>query len=157
MRSPVILACFAAGSGGIAAAQQDHTAHDSAFHAMQQRGAMVMGVDQATSVHYFVDLPDGGRIDFQNASDDSAAIATIRGHLRQVAREFKSGDFHNPMLVHAQEVPGTATMAARRQKITYTYRDLPRGGEVRIATRDSESREAVHRFLAFQRQDHRTE
>ena len=138
-------------------AQQDHAAHDSAFHALQQRGGMVMGVDQATSVHHFVDLPDGGRIDYQNASDDSAAIATIRSHLRQIVREFKSGDFHNPMLVHAQEVPGTATMATRRQKITYTYRDLPRGGEVRLGTRDSEALEAVHQFLAFQRQDHRTE
>ena len=81
----------------------------------------------------------------------------MRGHLRQIIQEFRSGDFHNPMLVHAQEVPGTAIMAARRQKITYTYRDLPRGGEVRLRTRDTQALDAVHKFLAFQREDHRTE
>jgi hypothetical protein len=33
---------------------------DRDFAAMQERGRMVMGVDQYTSAHVFEDLPDGG-------------------------------------------------------------------------------------------------
>ena len=46
-------------------------------------------------------------------------------------------------------------MAARRAAIRYEYRDLPRGGEVRIVTADAEAVRAIHAFMAFQRGDHR--
>jgi hypothetical protein len=64
-------------------------------------------------------------------------------------------DFSTPAFVHMRQVPGTAVMAAKRETIRYEYRDLPRGGEVRIITRDPEALAAVHQFLAFQRSDHR--
>jgi hypothetical protein len=114
-----------------------------------------MGVDQHTSVHQFDALPDGGRIELQRGVDDPAGVAQIRQHLREIAAAFGASDFRTPGFVHAQEVPGTAVMAARRATITYTMRELPRGGEVRITTRDPEALAAVHAFIAFQRQDHR--
>jgi hypothetical protein len=112
-------------------------------------------VDQATSVHRFDALADGGRIELQRGVDDAAGVAQIRRHLRGIARAFEAGDFATPSFVHMREVPGTAVMAARRAAIAYAYRDLPRGGEVRITTRDPEALRAVHAFVAFQRQDHR--
>ena len=132
-------------------------AADSAFASVQARGAdpRAMGVDQHTSVHRFDALGDGGRIELQRADDDSAGIATIRAHLRQVAAAFAAGDFRTPAFVHARRVPGTAVLTAKRGVVTYAYRDLPRGGEVRIATRDPEALRAVHAFIAFQRRDHR--
>lgn len=134
----------------------DHPA-DSAFAAVQARGAdrRAMGVDQYTSVHRFDALPDGGRIELQREVDDSAGVARIRTHLRAIAAAFAEGDFRTPAFVHMREVPGTAVMAARRAVITYSVGDLPRGGEVRIVTRDPEALAAVHAFIAFQRQDHR--
>lgn len=129
---------------------------DSAYHAVQARGAGVMGVDQYTSRHVFEDLPDGGRIVLErNDARDTADVATIRAHLREIAAQFARGDFAAPFLVHAQTVPGTATMAARRSAITYTAVERPRGAELRIRTRDREALAAVHAFLAFQRSDHR--
>lgn len=130
---------------------------ESAFAAVQARGAdpRGMGVDQYTSVHRFDALPDGGRIELQRAVEDSAGIAQIRGHLRAIARAFAAGDFSTPAFVHMREVPGTAEMAAKRAAIGYSVRDLPRGGELRITTHDPEALAAVHRFIAFQRQDHR--
>jgi hypothetical protein len=130
---------------------------DSAFAGVQQRGAdsRAMGVDQYTSVHRFDALADGGRIELQRAAGDSAGVAQIRQHLREIAAAFAAGDFRTPAFVHAQEVPGTAVMAARRAVITYAVRDLPRGGEVRITTRDAAALAAIHAFVAFQRQDHR--
>jgi hypothetical protein len=123
--------------------------------AMQARGAEAMGVDQYTSTHHFTDLPDGGRIELERNVDDSAGVAMIRRHLHMIAGAFKSGDFSTPMFVHMRDVPGTATMAAKRDRIAYTVTDLPRGGALRITTSDPDALAAIHQFLAFQRQDHR--
>jgi hypothetical protein len=100
-------------------------------------------------------LPDGGRIEFQYDSDDREAIAQIRRHLHEIQAAFQAGDFSTPAFVHDQEVPGTAVMAARRDQIDYLYRDLPRGGELRLVTQDAEALEAIGAFMAFQRDDHR--
>jgi hypothetical protein len=128
---------------------------DSAFAAVQKRGAEVMGVDQNTSAHVFEPLPDGGRIVLQREVPDSAGVVTIRTHMAEIARRFTAGDFTLPGVVHAQVVPGTAVMAEKKQVIHYVADTLPRGGQVRIWTTDSVALAAVHEFLAFQRMDHR--
>jgi len=124
---------------------------------MQQRGQVVMGVDQYTSAHVFEDLPDGGRIVLdRDGATDTSGIATIRAHMRDIAVAFRAGDFTKPFQVHAQVVPGTAVMATHRAAITYDAIDRPRGGEVRIRTQDPAAVAAIHEFLAFQRRDHRS-
>lgn len=132
------------------------TPPDTAFAAMQARGGDVMGVDQYRSAHVFEDLPDGGRVvlDVADAAD-TAAIAAVRAHMREIAAAFRAGDFTKPFQVHAQTVPGTAEMAARRAAIAYQAVDRPRGGEVRIRTTDPAAVRAVHAFLEFQRTEHR--
>ena len=67
---------------------------DTGFAAMQARGQVVMGVDQYASAHVFEDLGDGGRIvlDADSASD-TAGIAAIRHHMRDIATAFRAGDF----------------------------------------------------------------
>jgi hypothetical protein len=128
---------------------------DSAFAALQKRGAGVMGVDQYTSAHRFDTLDDGGRIELQRDTSDTAGVRTIREHLRTIARAFATGDFTASENVHAQTVPGTDVMRERRRAIRYDFRALPGGGEVRITTTDPVALRAVHEFLAFQRSDHR--
>jgi hypothetical protein len=130
-------------------------AGDESFAELQARGQQAMGVDQYTSTHLFDALPDGGRIELQRDADDPAGVTRIRQHLQGIARAFQIGDFSTPAFVHMQDVPGTAVMAAKRSAITYTYRELPAGGEVRIETQDAEAIKAIHAFMAFQREDHR--
>jgi hypothetical protein len=139
-----------------ASAHAAHAAHvaDSSFAALQARGKVAMGVDQYTSTHHFDPSPDGGRIELQRDVDDTAGVAQIRAHLQAIAKAFAAGDFTTPAFVHMQDVPGTSVMAAKRAAITYTYRALPRGGEVRITTKDRDAISAIHEFLAFQRKDH---
>jgi hypothetical protein len=137
-----------------------HAAHvdptsDSAFAALQTRGKLAMGVDQYTSTHRFDDLADGGRIELTRDASDSVGVRTIREHLTSIARAFASGDFSTPFAVHAREVPGTETMAAKRDAIRYEFKPLPGGGEVRISSKDPEAIRAIHAFMAFQRGDHR--
>ena len=127
---------------------------DREFAELQQRGQAAMGVDQYTSTHQFETLVSGGRIELQRDANDTRDVATIRSHLREVMGMFERGDFSTPAFVHAQAVPGTAVMAARREHIRYTYADLPQGGEIRLTTADPEALRAIHEFLAFQRRDH---
>jgi hypothetical protein len=133
-----------------------HRKDEAAFTALQTRGQTAMGVDQYTSSHRFEPLTDGGRIELQRDVEDSLGVAQIRRHLQGITVAFKAGHFDIPMFVHATSVPGTAVMAARRDAFDYTYGDLPRGGEVRITSRDSVAVAAIHDFLAFQRMDHHT-
>ena len=133
-------------------------ADDSAFAALQERGAAPqgMGVDQYASVHVFDDLPDGGRIQFQDTVGDDAAVEQIRAHLQEILVAFEQGDFSTPAFVHGvEEVPGTRVMADRRGVIEYEYAPLERGGAVTMRTSDAEALRAIHDFLAFQRMDHR--
>ena len=128
---------------------------DQEFAELQTRGQAAMGVDQYTSTHKFDALADGGRIELQRDASDPRDVATIRAHLKEVMAAFQKGDFSTPGFVHAQEVPGTKVMAARRDAIEYRYSDLPLGGQIRLTTSDPEMLRAIHEFMAFQRMDHR--
>jgi len=136
-------------------ARRAAAASDSGFAAVQMRGRAAMGVDQYTSTHFFQPLPDGGRIELQRDVADSAGPAQILSHVREIATAFAAGDFEVPGFVHARDVPGTRVMAARRSTISYRVESLPRGAALRLTTSDPKTREAIHEFLAFQRQDHR--
>lgn len=130
---------------------------DGAYEAVQSRGERAMGVDQYTSTHVFDELVDGGRIELKRDVDDEAGIEEIRRHVRGIAEAFTAGDFEIPAFVHAGAVPGTAVMAARKDRIQYVYRDLPRGAELRLVTDDPAALRAIHEFMAFQREAHRAD
>ena len=127
---------------------------DSSFAALQDRGRMAMGVDQYSSSHVFDITADGGRVSLQRDSADSVGVAQIRAHMRLIQHAFEAGDFSTPAFVHAREMPGAAVMAKKRDAITYTYQDLPRGGAVVITTQDSAARAAIAEFMKAQRGDH---
>ena len=65
------------------AARQDHHASND------QRGAMVMGFDQARTTHHFLLFNDGGAIDVSvNDSVDTKNRDAIRSHLPHIAMMF---------------------------------------------------------------------
>lgn len=129
-----------------------------AQHAMNERGATVMGFDQDQTVHHFLLYDDGGAIDIgvRDASDQKD-LEAIRSHLPHIAAMFGGGNFETPMLVHdSQHVPGTEVLAQRKEAIRYRYRDTPLGGRVDIMTNDPTALDALHRFLRYQIVEHRT-
>jgi hypothetical protein len=131
-----------------------HGQTDSGFRAMNARGAVAMQVDQSRAIHHFDSLNDGGRIVLESTDGDSAGIAGIRAHFRDIEAAFRAGDFSIPMFVHGEPVPGTDVMAARKALIRYTRTELPRGAELRMRTQDPEALAAIHEFLAYQRRSH---
>jgi hypothetical protein len=124
------------------------------FDALQERGAVGMGVDQYSSEHVFERSPNGGRIALWREADDSAGVETIRAHMRDIAARFSAGDFSIPAFVHDGAVPGADAMAHHRDVIRYVAEDIPRGGAVRITSSDSAAVAAIHSFLAFQSTAH---
>jgi hypothetical protein len=125
---------------------------------MNDRGAKVMGFDQEQTAHHFYLYDDGGAIDVQvKAATNTKDRDAIRSHLPHISMMFADGNFDAPMLVHdAANVPGTAVMAARKDKITYKYVDTPAGGRVNIVTTDRDALAAVHAFLKYQIVEHKT-
>jgi hypothetical protein len=139
----------------LAQSHRDHHPPDSGWKAMQERGRQAMGVDQYSSFHRFDVLPDGGRIELQRPEADEPEVEVIRDHLRDIAQRFAAGDFSIPGFVHDQVVPGTEVLASRRGRIRYRFEALPKGGAVRIVTKDRLAREALVAFMAYQRREHR--
>jgi len=134
------------------AARQDH--HGSS----DQRGAMVMGFDQARTTHHFLLFNDGGAIDVSvNDLADTKNRDAIRSHLPHIAMMFGDGNFDAPMLVHdSKNVPGTKAMTKRKGAIQYQYVETSKGGRVDIVTSDPAALAAVHQFLKFQIAEHKT-
>ena len=151
MRKFVVVSLVALLAGVAAVSAQDH-------HAVDKRGAMVMGFDQALTTHHFLLFTDGGAIDVSVKDPrDTKNLSAIRAHLPHIAQMFAQGNFEAPMLVHdSKDVPGSKVMAARKTAIKYEYLETTNGARVNITTADPDALAAVHAFLKFQIADHKT-
>lgn len=137
-----------------------HGAHDSGgAHdaALEERGGRAMGFSQSATVHHFILTPDGGRIQVEvRDASDAADRDAVRRHLSRVARAFAGGDFETPALVHERVPPGADALRRLKSEITYAYEETEAGGRVLISTRNADALAAVHAFLRFQIEEHRT-
>jgi SAM-dependent methyltransferase len=116
-----------------------------------------MGFDQDRTTHHFLMTSDGGSIAVDaNDLSDHTSIAQIRSHLREIAIAFKEGDFSKPHETHSEYPAGVPAMQRLKNEITYAYAETPRGGIVRIVTRNPEALAAVHAFLTYQVKEHAT-
>jgi hypothetical protein len=130
---------------------QDHQA------ALDQHGDHVMGFSHEKTSHHFVLTADGGLIEVRaNDLRDTASLDQIRRHFRHIVRMFADGNFNAPMLVHSQDVPGTATMARLKNDLHWDLQEIPRGARITITADNKEALDAVHSFLRFQIADHGT-
>ena len=131
----------------------------SDVHAMgvDARGDHAMGFSHEASAHHFLLLADGGAIEVDvKDQDDKVTRDEIRTHLSHIAQMFTEGNFQVPMFIHDTVPPGVSVMESKRRAISYTFEPTPTGGRVRITTVDKDALEAIHRFLGFQIEDHRT-
>jgi len=151
MTKPLLLLCALLMPSGLTAQTASH------HGGVDARGDAVMGFSHERTTHRFTLLTDGGTIAV-TARDaaDAASIGQIRSHLRHIAQMFANGHFEAPMLIHAKTPPGVEVMRARREAIIHTFEETPAGGRVRMTTADDAALGAVHAFLRFQIQDHRT-
>jgi hypothetical protein len=147
-------------AGGIYARQEGRhqsQGHDAHAKSVNERGDHVMGFDHEKTTHHFLLRPDGGAIEVTaNDAGDEESRDQIRKHLGHIAKMFAEGNFKAPMLIHDRVPPGVPVMERLRGEIRYNYEDVKRGGRVTIKTANGEALRAVHEFLRFQIEDHRT-
>ena len=108
---------------------------------------------EAGGAQVFESLPNGGIIELQRAPDDSIGMRIIRMRLRAIGQAFAQGDLSSPAYSRMTSAPGARVMVERRNAIRYDYRDLPRGGALRITTADGAARQAIWEFIAYQRSE----
>lgn len=124
---------------------------------VQKHGDEAMGFPHEKTTHHFRLYSDGGAIEVTaDDREDSKNIEAIRSHLGHIVKMFSNGDFSTPMFVHDQVPPGVPVMKERRAEISYSFKELPAGGAVRIKTTNQQARQAIHAFLRFQIDDHHT-
>jgi hypothetical protein len=124
---------------------------------MKRHGDAAMGFDQDKTTHHFTMSADGGAI-VVTANDpaDKASVDQVRHHLQEIAAAFKQGDFGKPFATHGELPPGVPEMQRLQGVIAYTYAEDPAGGRVRISTTNTDAIRAIHDFLAYQVQEHKT-
>jgi hypothetical protein len=130
-----------------------HDAHSQ----MNDRGEKGMGFSQSATAHHFFLDADGGVIQVESKdSADTVSRDEIRMHLGHIARAFQDGHFDIPMFVHDTVPPGVPEMKKLREKLHYSFEETLNGGRVIIASSDPEAISAVHKFLRFQIEEHKT-
>ena len=139
----------------------DHNQHqeasDSHSSDVETRGDQAMGVSHEKSTHHFRLLADGGAIELTaNDPNDKVTRDEIKNHLSHVVQMFTNGNFQIPMFIHDRIPPGVPVMKSKHASIRYVFEPMTSGGRVRIRTTDAEALEAVHQFLRFQIDDHRS-
>ena len=143
-----------------AAFAEDHSScpYHSGHHAqVDQRGDQVMGFDHTRTTHHLLLKVDGGVI-VADALDpkDQSSIEQIRKHFVEIAALFSRADFSMPHEIHGRIPPGVPEMTELKDRISYKFQERENGGEVRITTKDEQALKAIHAFLRFQIEDHRT-
>jgi hypothetical protein len=127
------------------------------YEDVNKHGDMAMGFSHLQTTHHFVLTPSGGFIEVQtNDPKDTTSRDQIRTHLRHIAKAFKDGDFSSPEMTHSRVPPGVPNMQRLKGDIEYKYAETKTGGKVLISTKDPEALKAIHEFLRFQIEDHRT-
>ena len=138
-------------------AQQKPSAAEQRHEGVVQRGDQVMGFSHDKTTHHFRLYADGGAIEVAaNQAEDTESRDAIRGHLGHIVTMFAEGNFSAPMLIHAENPPGTETMKRLRDAIQYKLVTTERGASIRITTKNADALRAVHEFLRFQISDHQT-
>lgn len=138
-------------------AQEKPSAEEPHHQGVVKRGDDVMGFSHEKTMHHFRLYPDGGGIEAEaNDAKDTASRDQIRSHFEHIATMFGEGNFSAPMLIHAQNPPGTEAMRRLRSAIEYKVESTEKGARIRITTKDAEALRAVHEFLRFQIADHQT-
>lgn len=140
-----------------AAAAAAQTAEEKRAAGVPERGDHVMGFDHSKTAHHFRLTPSGGRIEAE-ATDpaDTVSRDQIRMHFTHIAKMFSGGDFQAPMLIHEKVPPGVPVMKELKSSIRYDFEPTERGGSIVISTKDARARDAIHQFLRFQINDHKT-
>lgn len=117
-------------------------------------GRSVMPFDLDATTHVFEKLEDGGLQTVVADTEDPEQVALIRGHLAEEAERFARGDFHDPAMIHGDDMAGLHALMMGYQRLSIVYREVERGAEIRYRSEDPALVEAIHAWFDAQLRDH---
>lgn len=123
--------------------------------AMLERGNIAMGFNQSMIHHHFMSTTTGGEIMIMSENmSDMQTINEIKNHVKDIQYQFSQGNFTKPFYIHAQTVPGTDVMAAKKDLINYSIKDIDGGSVLILTTNDTQLLNAIQQFMNFQSSQH---
>jgi hypothetical protein len=118
------------------------------------KGAEVMPFDLERTTHIFSKQESGGVQQVIADDGDAEQIALIRTHLAEEATRFSQGNFHDPAMIHGEQMPGLHELMMGANQITVDYSELPSGAQILYTTADPTLVAAIHRWFDAQVADH---
>ena len=119
-----------------------------------ERGAMVMPFDLERTTHVFEKQEDGGLQQVISDDGDDEQIALIRTHLEEEATRFAEGDFHDPAMIHGDDMPGLHTLVTRHDEMSIVYSEIDDGGQIVYTADHPDLITAIHDWFDAQLSDH---
>lgn len=119
-----------------------------------EAGRAVMPFDLDATTHVFEKLPDGGLQTVVADTDDAEQVALIRAHLTDEAARFAQGDFHDPAMIHGDDMAGMHALMMGHDRVTIAYHEVERGAEIRYTSEDPALVDAIHQWFDAQLRDH---
>lgn len=119
-------------------------------------GADVMPFNIKATTHIFTKSGDGGtqRVVAKDPSD-AAQVRLVREHLRDIQKQFRTGDFSGPANIHGTDMPGLAQLKAEKTgQITIAYQEVEGGAELTYRTGNAKLLTALHAWFDAQLSDH---
>lgn len=133
----------------------DHAAISERQAEVAEKGADVMPFDLDATTHIFEKNDEGGlqQVVVDNP-DDTEQIALIRTHLAEEAERFQQGDFHDPQMIHGDDMAGLHALVMGADEIEITYSELSDGAQILYTTANTELIDAIHDWFDAQVADH---
>ena len=117
-------------------------------------GSTVMPFDLEATTHVFEKLDDGGLQTVVADADDPDQVALIRAHLAEEAERFARGDFHDPAMIHGDDMPGLHALVMGHDRVVVTYSAIDRGAQIKYTSADPGLVTAIHQWFDAQLRDH---
>lgn len=113
-----------------------------------------MPFDLDRTTHFFEPMEDGGLQTILSDDGDVEQVDLIRAHLAEEAERFARGDFHDPSMIHGENMAGLHALVTGHERLSVSYDDVDLGGEIRYGSRDAELVDAIHEWFEAQVRDH---
>jgi hypothetical protein len=149
-----ILACVSTTAIGCAAPAGSGSDLEQRQADVAREGSTVMPFDLDRTTHVFEKRDDGGLQTVVADSDDPEQVALVRTHLHEEAERFARGDFHDPSMIHGDDMPGLHALVMGHDRLTIEYRDVERGGAIEYRALDADLVGAIHLWFDAQLSDH---
>lgn len=118
------------------------------------RGEAVMPFDLERSTHIFEKLDNGGLQQVVADDNDSEQIRLIREHLTEEASRFQEGDFHDPAMIHGEDMAGLHELTTNADSLTITYSEIDGGAQLLYIADAPPLVTALHQWFDQQVSDH---